>query len=535
MPDEALHHAVAARDDDRAVAIVKEHAWTYIIAGDGATLLRWIAKLPPERVESDFDLLILHSLGFTAENQLENAERALERAEQFIPPDQHDRGEGAVLSLRAMIERMFGRPDAAVAMLERAMTLLDPTDFFYSMTLFRLGVGAMVARDVRRAEEYLEHAADNRDRPDGLLTAALGRAYGAWCFLWRGFPDRARAMVDEANEWIDEWAGRHGTNRPLASLTYGVLGDLHRLRNELDSARESAEIALIHGRTGFFIGYVESLRVMSQIAEAQGDWNAALAAAREMACAVQCAGNIEMMGPVVALEYHAIWRRGQVTGQAADLERVSRWSEESGFLDIENWRGRLHAGLYGDYSLMIGARVLIHRGRYEEALRLLDVLLEDAVAAERVLAQISLLVLRSLAEAGRGHGENAVTAMQEALEIASEPGYVRLFLDEGTATLPILERAAARATCRDFATRVLSAFEIPVRVRAASAPAQESLSEREIEVLRLIAAGDSNQDAARKLFVAPSTVKKHLENIYAKLGVGGRTQAVARARELQIL
>jgi LuxR family maltose regulon positive regulatory protein len=81
---------------------------------------------------------------------------------------------------------------------------------------------------------------------------------------------------------------------------------------------------------------------------------------------------------------------------------------------------------------------------------------------------------------------------------------------------------------------VLSAFEIPLKP-AQSSSLDDPLSDRELEVLRLIAGGASNQDAARKLFVAPSTVKKHLENIYAKLRVGGRTQAIARARELRIL
>jgi LuxR family maltose regulon positive regulatory protein len=118
------------------------------------------------------------------------------------------------------------------------------------------------------------------------------------------------------------------------------------------------------------------------------------------------------------------------------------------------------------------------------------------------------------------------------MELATRPRFVRLFADEGSVALPLIQRAAPRTKDRDFATRVLSAFDLPATVAPG---AGGTLSIREIEVLNLIAAGASNQEAARKLFISPSTVKKHLENIYAKLAVGGRTQAIARAREMKLL
>ncbi len=536
MPDPALHHAVAARDDDRAVAIVSEHAKTHVTAGDGGTVIRWMSQLPRERVASDFDLMMVHAAALTAEYRLEDALRELEGAERVIPGDKRNQAEGAVLSMRGMLERMFGQMERATETLERAMTLLAPDDFWFSMASFHLGIGALMNADLRRAERYLDEATASRDQPDGLLTAALGRCYGGWCRLWRGLPDEAIQMAHEANGWIDAWASEHGTGRPLSSLTYGLLADTDRLWNDLDRAREFAQLALDFGRTGFFIGYVEGSRVLAQIAEAQGDWEGALAAAREMASAVRCAGNLESMGPVHALEYRILWHRGQVTGNRADLDVVVRWCDESGFLAVDQWRQHMHAGLLSDYSLLVGASVLTHQERYDEAQRLLDSLFEDAVRLERIPAQISVLVVRSLLEAALGRGDAAVATMQRALKIAAKPRFIRLFLDEGSATLPIIERAAAGLSDRDFATQVLSAFDVPRKVVPAPAsPLAEALSEREIEVLQLIAAGASNQDAARKLFVAPSTVKKHLENIYAKLRVGGRTQAVARARELRIL
>jgi LuxR family transcriptional regulator, maltose regulon positive regulatory protein len=529
VPEAALHHAVAAGDEDRSIAIVKEHARTHINAGDGGTIIRWISLLPRHRVEADFDLLMTHGTALTAEYRLEEAMQELTRAEGVMPAT--DGAKGAVLSMRGMLERMSGQNEQATETLERAMTLLDPSDFWSSMASFHLGIGALTKCDLPRAARYFDETTASRDQPDGMLTAVIGRAYGGWCALSLGNPDRAVQMASEANGWVDAWSAKHGTRSPLNALAYSLLADTYRLWNDLDRARAFAEKAVESGRLGFFIGYVEGSRVLAQIADAQGDWDPALAAAREMGCAIRCAGALEGMGPVNVLEYRVLWRRGLLTGNHADLDAVARWCEESGFLAAERLHEPLHIGLLSDYSVTIGARVLIHQKRYEEAERLLDDLADDAFRRQRVPGQIAILILRSLLDATLGRGDAAVTKMQKALEIAARPRFIRPFLDEGSAAVPIVERAAAGMANRDFAMLVLSAFDVPLKVT----PAVEGLSEREIEVLQLIAAGSSNVEAARKLFVAPSTVKKHLENIYAKLRVGGRTQAVARARELRIL
>ncbi|HYM61135.1 MAG TPA: LuxR C-terminal-related transcriptional regulator [Thermoanaerobaculia bacterium] len=535
IPEPALHHAVAARDDDRAMAIVSENARTRIIGGDGGTVVRWMAQLPRERVERDIDLLLVHALALTSEYQFGAALREVDCAERIIPAQNSERYRGAVLSLRGLLERLTGLLGNSVETLEQAMTLLSPDDFWFSMTSFNLGMAAIIESDLRKAEAYLRQATGSRDRPDGLLTAVLGQCYGGWCCLWRGFAGEALQMAREANEWIEAWDAKHATGRPLSSLAYALLADTHRMWNDLDRAREFANLAMESGRKGFVIGYLEGARVLTQVADEQGDWDAAIAAAKETMRGAHWAGNPDWLEPAKALEYRVLWRRGQATGNRADLDAVARWCEENGFLEVDRWRQHMHPGIFPDYSLMIAARVLLHQERYQEAQRLLDGLFDNALRIERVPAQISLLVLGSLAEAALGHSDEALVKMHRALGIASKPGFIRFFLDEGSAAVPLIERAAPRATDRDFALRVLAAFEVPVKPRPVLAGVAEPLSNREIEVLQLIAAGASNQAAARKLFVAPSTVKKHLENIYAKLGVGGRIQAVARARELQIL
>ncbi|HSP14780.1 MAG TPA: LuxR C-terminal-related transcriptional regulator [Thermoanaerobaculia bacterium] len=535
MPEPALHHAVAARDDDGAVAIVSEHARTHIIAGDGGTVVRWISQLPRGRVENDVDLLLLHARALTNLYDLGRARNEVDRAEQIVTPEQRERYAGAFLSFRGMLEGLSGSIPHSIEMLERAMTLFDPNDFWYSMTSLHLGIAELMVPDPPKAELYLRRATAYRDRPDGLLTAVVGQSYGGLACLWRGRADEAMRMAREANEWIDAWDEQHHTGRPLSSLSHMLMADIEHMRNDLERARDLAQRAMDFGKEGFLIGYFEGARVLTLVAEAQGDWDTALSAVNEMMRGYRFSGNPRFADSCEAMRYHVLWRRGQVTANRDDLDTVSRWCETTGFLDVEHWSQRTHHGLYSDHSLTLGVRVLLQGERYQDAQRLIDALLDDALRRERVPAQITLLILRSLTEAATNRMDAAVETMKSALEIAGKPRFIRPFLDEGSAVLPLIERAASLASDRDFALRVLSSFNVPVTLRPAPAGIAEPLSDREIEVLKLVAEGASNQSAARKLFVAPSTVKKHLENIYAKLGVGGRTQAVARARELRIL
>ena len=152
------------------------------------------------------------------------------------------------------------------------------------------------------------------------------------------------------------------------------------------------------------------------------------------------------------------------------------------------------AGFHCDMPLLLAVRMLIEQERCERGVEILDAIWPDAVGTRRVAAQIENLVVRAL-----------------------------------------LERAASGAADRAFADRVIASCQTATRPSPTRPATVEGLSERELEVLRPVASGASNHDAARKLFIAASTVKKHLDNIYGKLAVGDRVEAIARARDLKLL
>jgi LuxR family maltose regulon positive regulatory protein len=178
------------------------------------------------------------------------------------------------------------------------------------------------------------------------------------------------------------------------------------------------------------------------------------------------------------------------------------------------------------------ARLLVADELPELALTILDATDELATAQGRIADRIEISILRALAHKCDGDHANSVAAFHQALALGEPGGFVRVFADEGAAVVPLLRHAATRGADRDYAQRLLAAIE----GAPASLPVQpdtiEALSEREVEVLRLVSAGLPNRDIGHHLFITEKTVKKHLSNILGKLQATNRTQAVDQARRL---
>jgi LuxR family maltose regulon positive regulatory protein len=185
----------------------------------------------------------------------------------------------------------------------------------------------------------------------------------------------------------------------------------------------------------------------------------------------------------------------------------------------------------GDTETLTYARLLIAQRQAREALAVLKTTLATAEQDGRTYSVIEILALQALGYQALGQRDMAMRALARALLLAEPEGFVRIFVEEGPSMAALLRAAAAQGHSPGYVQRLLAAFG----ETAPGAAALEPLSERELDVLRLMAVGLTNPEIAAELVIAVSTVKTHVNRIYGKLDVRTRTQAVARARQLQLL
>jgi LuxR family maltose regulon positive regulatory protein len=259
-------------------------------------------------------------------------------------------------------------------------------------------------------------------------------------------------------------------------------------------------------------------------------------------------------------EGERLYIRGPVPDvQPIDAQKASLWAAQGKLAKARAWAHEQGLSVTDDLSYLREfehitlARTLIAQSKHDqephylqEALDLLQRLLHVAQAGGRMGSAIAILVQTALAHEAQDDTSLAITSLTEALTLAAPEGYVRIFVDEGPALMNLLTQTAAQGIMPDYARKLLATFatekekiadksEASNLTAPTAQPLVEPLSERELEALRLLAQGLSNREIGERLFLALPTVKGHNRNIYSKLQVKRRTEAVARARELGIL
>jgi LuxR family maltose regulon positive regulatory protein len=237
---------------------------------------------------------------------------------------------------------------------------------------------------------------------------------------------------------------------------------------------------------------------------------------------------------IVALHNPVPAERVRLLLVQGDVQEAARWVAERGLEEEDE------PGYPRELEYLVLARTLLSRTMTDRALALLERLGAVAKAQARMGSLIQVQVLQALGFQAAGQADQAMKVLAQALMQAEPEGYMRTFVDEGRPMAALLHRALARGVTSDYTARLLAAFPsvdqgIQPYPPPAPFPFNEPLSERELEVLRLLASGASNQEIADELSIALSTARKHVSNIIGKLGVHNRTQAVSRGRDLGLL
>jgi LuxR family maltose regulon positive regulatory protein len=545
LADDAIGHAVAAGETLWAARIIEQNFdLVHRIQGEAATIDRWLSALPAEVVRSRTRLLLAQAHIAGDNGHPEVVEPLLDAAE-CAPRDWADEpfeptaGVAASFLInvpaltalnRSYLALLHGDAEATAAFARQTLAESKPEERALSATAHGfLAVAEWLRGRLIEAERALASSVTDWSGTGQLTLIAWGWYQLVMIQLAQGRLDAAALTCEQALGRL----ARSGRPSPAAGPSHAALAEIAYRRDELD-------VALRHATEGLALcrQFVHApplaggLATLAMIRQATGDPAGALEAINQ---AGQTApGPPGVLNPVPA-------RRAWLLLAQGDLDAAARFPQENGLGPDDE------PGYVREPGYLVLARLLLAQDRPGQALALLDRLHAAAAAQDRTGSLIETGALRALALAASGDEADAVRALAGALLLACPQGHVRVFADEGPPMAALLGRLIA-------AQRTRSGFQaaagVPLgylarlqRAFAAGLPAPdpgrsgiiEPLTGRELEVLRMVAAGRSNQAIARELVVTLDTVKKHVGHVLGKLGAANRTEAVARGRELSLI
>lgn len=532
---EAIEHALSAHDHDRAMRLIGREARRAWSRGEVPTVLRWLETLPAEVKRLQPGLLSQQALALALTGRPDDVEPLLQEIDR-VAGDARAGGteqqflSGFTAAIRAWCARLRGDAPRAIALARRALSLLpDEQGGLRAFAAVCLGDALWTTGDLSTADEALADAV-RVGRSAGHVYSTLS----AMTLLARVQTERGR--LHEASETLRE-AQRYVTEQrvellPAVGAIHIGMGALQYERNDLEEAERALKAGIELAKlTGNVTDLVWGFVILSRTKRARRDEEGALEAAHEAERVARDYGADLEIAIARAWMTRLCLAQGNVT-DVAGFER--EWRPEA--------VGAAAAARM--IERITSARHLHARGRHQAALRLLDELRESAEANGRTRDLIEIRSLQAMVQWTLNDRVCAVSSLADALALAAPEGYVRTFVDEGQPMADILSRAleTRHGIRRDAPPRVptryvkklLAALEREIGGPLSSV-LPESLTQREFEILKLIAAGKSNRLIAGELFVTVGTIKTHLNNLYRKLDAHSRTQALARARELGLL
>jgi len=522
--DQAVQHALAAQSVDRAAMLVEKVAPAMIQRSELARLLNWLDTLPNDVVQSRPLLALYYCWGLFLSGQIAKAETWLQSIETMSISAKIQltaEAQGHIAAIRSYLMMQTGDFASTIDLSRQALAQLPEQDVLLrEMVALNLAMAHYIKGDFQSSSQLLTQIIA-RGQTDLLMANTLSSIYvKAYILRTQG---RLKEAFQLCQDGLDLIARRGWQNVPAAGFVYIAFGDLLRERNEYGTAAEYLEKGIQLGKEGahphiLIIGHVW----LSILRQAEGD-EVGSHTALQSALQVAQQQQVSRFWPIpYAASYQArLWIA------QGDLVAVERWVQTN---PVELPVSHLYEI---DYIIM--ARLRIAQGDLGGAEGLLSHLHEAATKAERNGSLIEILILQAITFKAQRRNEEALSALAHALGLAEGEGYIRIFLDEGPPVAELLHQAVAQNLHASYAINLLNALEEKAPATAVSQVLIERLSERELEILRLIAIGKSNQEIAESLVIAVSTVKSHINNLYGKLGTNRRTEAVAIARAKGLL
>ena len=546
-PSEAIHHALAGEDFERAAELVELAIPAMRQRRQEATMRGWLEALPDELI-SVRPVLSVHFAGaLLVSGQLEGVEGHLGDAERWLdvstaePEGPSDRPTAMVVVdeeefrrlpaeiaiYRAAQAQALGDLGGALAQARRSFDLVGEDDHLArGAAAGFLGIGHWASGDLEVAHGYWADAIASLQMA-GHVADAVGCTIAlADIRIAQGRLHEAMRAYERGSQ-LATGSGMH-VLRGAADMQVGM-SEILRERNDLDAARRHLQRSTDLGELVALEQNPYRWRVaMARIRMAEGDPDGALDELHE-AERLYVSDYFPDVRPIAALKARVWVAQG-------------RWGEAEGWAREAGLGAADELSYIREFEHVTLARLLLARSIEERAeptmrsaLAILARLLRAAEEGTRTGTVIEVLVLLALAHRARGDIQDALRPLERAMALAEPEGYVRIFIDEGSAMGALLTAARKRRIAQRYVGQLLNALRSDADGAPAGQALIEPLSERELDVLRLLASELDGPAIARQLVVSLSTVRSHTKNIYAKLGVNSRRAAVRRGEELDLL
>jgi LuxR family maltose regulon positive regulatory protein len=541
---EAIGHSISAEDFESAIRIIDQNAGMIFATSQLTSLAKLWGHFPQEVVLHHPKICLLFSWAWLATGHPDKAENCVRVVDESFGAEEGDLGvkelpvdvQSALVEvavIRSQIAITRGDIASARELSELTLPLLEEDEGPYlynappdsrTVAYFNLGMAHALAGELTDAEIPLTEALNLGRERNNLHIVAVGCGHLARILRLKGQIPRAKQVCEQGLSDLEAMLGRS----PLSGLLLSELGLIEYEWNNLERAQELFLDAVTVAKPwGFWEaltpGYFGLARVRSVVGNVQGAFDALT----ELETLGE--NNPSLVMPVVKSS------RVLLKVLEGDFDAGLEWAEAAGI----GVGDEISYASEGDYLLL--ARILISAERWSEAEGLIDRLLPGVESGERYGRLIELFILKALSLEGQGDEEAAFDSLSRALELGEDKGYVRIFLDEGTAMQALLGRALSRGISREYVRGLVKAFEVGDAGYLSTArstpipPLIEPLSDREVEVLRLLRTELSGPEIAQELSIALSTMRTHTQSIYSKLGVANRRSAVRKAEEFNLL
>jgi LuxR family maltose regulon positive regulatory protein len=505
LTGEAIQHALAAQDWRRAGDLIQSICPDFLKRGEVLTIIGWFQSLPEEILFSDPRLCFDYCWPLLLAGQYDTATPLLERLEQAATQIPAFLGE--IYAAQAYLARGVGDHERMIERSQQALVLLPKSSMTSrGIVALNLGLAYWHIGQLRAAEEVLTEASE--------IAHATGNHYAALtALIFLGRVIAVRGQLHQAAEYFKR-AVQQGADIPINALAYMDLAALHYEWNELD---------------------VSELYLQKAIALCQRSQNDEFLVGCWLLCLRLRIAQRDTAGADEALEQ--AWRSvrtGKIPAPMAKRVDVAQvyWLLEKGE-PIGEWGQKLteQVDCHPFYRFLgvTKARTL----PVKQARGYLESLSQTAQANE---CGYGLVAIRAWQAFFAETQDGALKYLNEALLLAEGGEFIRTFAELGEKLVPLLRETMRRGVAPDYVRRILAVMtEKGASVGVDMSSMIEPLSERELEVLRLVVAGMSNREIADKLIISTGTAKSHIHHLCGKLGVRNRTEAAMKAKDLGLV